>query len=318
MAVSSSRRDSAASATPKTAGLVVSVLTRSPAAHRAYGVCRATASAGSHRPSSSSDTVRAAVRAASRIGADARSPGCSRASAKANSTSSESVTPASSITSFRPHPVYQGTVPSNRQPAPSRRTRTGRRGYDRRCAYATPDSSSPRDSGPNSLSRTGSSLRASVCTGVWCWVCTNQVAQHAPDRISAVARSTAGGAPAPPYSAGAATPSSPDRFTASMWLAGTHSWSTRSASGISRSVASRRARTTSGCEVRSMREILPLFPSTRSPDLPAMRHSGLPDFRTSRLPGFPASRLPGFRRSGDFSATVARGVDPGPRRSCRR
>jgi len=41
------------------------------------------------------------------------------------------------------------------------------------------------------------------------------VLQQAPARISAVSRSTAGGAPEPPYATGATTPSSPDRFTAS-------------------------------------------------------------------------------------------------------
>lgn len=103
-------------------------LGRSVTAQLSYGVRRATASSGSHSPSSSRDTVREAVSAASRIGGEGRSPGCSRASVNANSASSASVTPASSITSFSPQPVYQGTVPSKRQPPRSRVTRTGIRG----------------------------------------------------------------------------------------------------------------------------------------------------------------------------------------------
>ena len=82
---------------------------------------------------------------------------------------------------------------------------------------------------PSRRSRAGSSLFTRVSTGVWCWVCTNHVEQQAPARISAVSRATELGAPDPPYATGALTPSSPDRLIASILLAGTPSWSTRSA-----------------------------------------------------------------------------------------
>ncbi len=93
-----------------------------------------TASPGTHRASSSTETVRAADSAASRMGADGRSPGCARASVTANTTSSASVTPASSITSFSPQPVYQGTVPSKRRPPRSSVARTWTREGERTCA----------------------------------------------------------------------------------------------------------------------------------------------------------------------------------------
>ncbi len=110
-----------------------------------------------------------------------------------------------------------------------------------------PASNPPVANGRSSFARAGESYVASIFTGVWCCVCTNHVEQHAPARISAVSRATATGASAPPYRFGALTPSSPDRFTAAMWLAGTSPWSTRSAFGTRRSHASRCARVTRGC-----------------------------------------------------------------------
>ena len=65
--------------------------------------------------------------------------------------------------------------------------------------------------GTQRRSRTGPSLLAGVSTGVWCCVCTNQVEQQAPARISAVSRTTDAGAAEPPYSFGAFTPSRPER-----------------------------------------------------------------------------------------------------------
>lgn len=111
--------------------------------------------------------------------------------------------------------MYQGTVPSNRQPSLSAVARTGTRGKERTWAYAIPASRSPDARGRNSLSRTGSRDFASIRTGVWCWVCTNQVEPHAPARISWISRATESGAPAPPYASGELTPRTPDRRIAS-------------------------------------------------------------------------------------------------------